>query len=1136
MSVLSSTKIWERCEVLRREGKGLLEQAATYRRSKRPSLAHPDLTKLKQKLEKSYPEVPDLSKFQGPGIEIAAKKAGEIVMEHQPLFDLMLDAMAYQQEVLSTIQALPSLITFMKLDQCSQAVVYFMDLLVDYLKFYLVMSMIEEPQAALALYNHAHNHAKHFIPEETRSIYMFMSRFEKPLLQVPEDLQPVSEAVGTVLHELQETISTAFDTEKLRQKNALNPLEEGLAMVLPTAMQLSPRLPAPLHDELMLADHYAQWVVYSIFCCPAELVRPEVLMLFQTVASCFLVIPLHSELTFDIHVQAELLAAKYPPKGFNVAVPKSLKLKKEFKDLATSAYIRTSEVRRERRSYLCGEMLNLAALFRDTPGLIAPKFPMVLAALAMAKAEVVYYFSHLTHDSSKLKAKVKQFKLEDYFDGNMAFLIAASVELTSLAKTHKDIIQQYYVEYLQGAHKLAVTEMLAKAKGVAPGNIQPLLDSIPDALANPSPAGLEALRADWSRAAMLLASSDGGGACKRSEFTGLIRRMRTVYTHSTYADSVEELLIQHCELTPMWFFQRPMVTIFEKQCLSSNDSRSRCAVAFIRVLAAVADAVHPGCPEEQWRRGEAAARLATQMVETLKKRIDAILMSLCERIIQLSSQVEPVEAAYRLERMQQTSQLEPLPGYESQAINHQAVKPLEGLQVSAANLFWAIGKTPEVIVFNRFFNLKALARDRLEKFLTKAFNRASKTKAGTLASPSYLLHAYRLTTSSLQMAAGYLEADVSGMVRNVLFTCAISSAEAFQEPGQAAVTLKLKAEAAETPCMALEYAKWYKTLCVQATPNGEFQGMVYMGSMRGFAKADAEKMCDLTEFQCLYTLLGGQGFSLIQNEICRVMTNALDHIKQFLVDNSSLLVKFKQRYTDPGLWDTVPAELKGLNNFVIYTIVLGNCLALRRILARAVRSGSDASVPFAGNIFEIARHAMSQTSFHDAEALNTVAQDLGLMNMERSLDIDMALKHVVTNAGASTQEVQTVWAGLPYAYAAAFFSEAWQNTTYDARNDVFNNNMHTSSIAMAELFKCLKENAGGPRVMFGTFFKVSSFLLLRMKATEKYALSFPLRGMFVYLEKVVQESGAVGRAILEEFVPYPLIHSSLMEIAALKAR
>ena len=29
------------------------------------------------------------------------------------------------------------------------------------------------------------------------------------------------------------------------------------------------------------------------------------------------------------------------------------------------------------------------------------------------------------------------------------------------------------------------------------------------------------------------------------------------------------------------------------------------------------------------------------------------------------------------------------------------------------------------------------------------------------------------------------------------------------------------------------------------------------------------------------------------------------------MDNSTLLVNFKQRYTDPGLWDTVPGELKG---------------------------------------------------------------------------------------------------------------------------------------------------------------------------------------------------------------------------------
>ena len=43
---------------------------------------------------------------------------------------------------------------------------------------------------------------------------------------------------------------------------------------------------------------------------------------------------------------------------------------------------------RERRSYLRGEMGTLVQLFNQLPGLLAPKFPMVMTSLVMAKTEV----------------------------------------------------------------------------------------------------------------------------------------------------------------------------------------------------------------------------------------------------------------------------------------------------------------------------------------------------------------------------------------------------------------------------------------------------------------------------------------------------------------------------------------------------------------------------------------------------------------------------------------------------------------------------------------------------------------------------------------------------------------------------
>jgi hypothetical protein len=85
-----------------------------------------------------------------------------------------------------------------------------------------------------------------------------------------------------VIMELRESITTGFDSDKLRQRNVLNPLDEGLLMVMPTFTAINPRLASvPLHDEIRLADKYAEWTLYAAFICPSILVRPEVCVCVQ---------------------------------------------------------------------------------------------------------------------------------------------------------------------------------------------------------------------------------------------------------------------------------------------------------------------------------------------------------------------------------------------------------------------------------------------------------------------------------------------------------------------------------------------------------------------------------------------------------------------------------------------------------------------------------------------------------------------------------------------------------------------------------------------------------------------------------------------------------------------------------------
>ena len=101
---------------------------------------------------------------------------------------------------------------------------------------------------------------------------------------------------------------------------------------------------------------------------------------------------------------------------------------------------------------MLGELSNMLHLFQDCPALVAPKFPMLLAALSMARTEVVWYFIHWERD---LPAKVNN-KAQipgTYAALQISMLITLVHKLADLVKAKQGLVQRYYLEYLMNADR-----------------------------------------------------------------------------------------------------------------------------------------------------------------------------------------------------------------------------------------------------------------------------------------------------------------------------------------------------------------------------------------------------------------------------------------------------------------------------------------------------------------------------------------------------------------------------------------------------------------------------------------------------------------------------------------------------------
>jgi NCK-associated protein 1 len=690
------------------------------------------------------------------------------------------------------------------------------------------------------------------------------------------------------------------------------------------------------------------------------------------------------------------------------------------------------EIRRERRSYLQGEISNLLALFKDVPGLLAPKFPMVMAALAMAKAEVTYYFIHLSVDVPKARAKI--YKVEDYFDSQISYLIGAVVELVELVKRNAQGVEAYYSEYLQGAHKLAVEQLVDKCKGLARGAVQDIFDSLSTTL---GPGGdLDVLRLDWGRAHAVLLSNESMSVMKSPAITELVHRMRTVCLHSKFADSVHELLLQRCELDMMWYFQGNMRAFF-RECLTASDDTPRHALSFLRVLSGAADAVHESCQEEQNKRGREAAKIGEEMMGELGERVKALLSGLYAQLTGLAGQVAPIEAAYRYERSEgagPNAQAEPLAGNESKPESARNIKPLMDVQVSAVHLLWSISASEEdVVVYDHRFRPKDLVRDQVESFLRDVYRReCSATNKGP-PPPAHLAKVFNVACQCIQLVSTHIDLDVGTILRRVLFDEATAGISPPYLPGSAIGTLSEKADRA-SQSVVLHYASFYKRLCAEAVPGGAKQAVV---TPHGFLGSGMDSYTDVGEFKALYGLVGGYGMAILESDLVQLVSARAERIKAFIATNTSALHNFKQKHADPAGWEAVSVavtrDLRGLDDFLVDACVIGNALSLRRLIAEAVRESQAMTVPFAVSSVAMAKMAIKPHAFEGSAGLAFLAQEsCGLMD---STHVDQSVKVAVQALGNSTQDVQSIWSYLPYAFAASFAAETWKTTAYDSSLD-----------------------------------------------------------------------------------------------------
>ena len=794
-----------------------------------------------------------------------------------------------------------------------------------------------------------------------------------------------------------------------------------------------------------------------------------------------------------------------------------MKLKQKAKDLSKQAALYCGSRHRQRRLYIQCELRTLVDLSKDVPGLLAPKFPMVLAALSFARAELLWVLMH--KGQLPPKHRMKHLPEGHCDDPEMPVLFGLVTDLLIAVRANRREIQRYYAQFLHGAHRARLGPLLSSAAteafsalGEHVQKILPTLlghiETLDANAADMDSADLSAFRLDWARCTNAMAmdpqqmgviaqATEGGGA--------LVRAMHSATAHSAFIDTFDVVLEEHADLAACWWFQPHMLSLFDDALRGSvTTGHDGCvaehAMAVLQTLAHSAARVSPHCPEEHALVLEQSQSAAEQLLKRLCDCVRDELQRANETVSQLDATASPIEAALRQERRQDARQ-EPLPGFENRAWAKEYIRSLREADTRLAHLLAAVNRTAPVRVFDVTYYPKEYVRSCMETFLASSLQ-ALFVKGKGVARPSVIERAMANCVATLQQAASYMDINVRDILWRTLFVD-----DKLTQP----------------------LVQWYASLV--ETVSLPDAGVAFSPVNQAFvaikraAAADAEQFTNEREMRALCAIIGGHGVSELDQLLCDAIAKETVRIGGLLGKNQGALSALRADFIAPH-WKKLVDEtdVADLDALLCASVTIGNALQLRKLLHSARTEQHAALTP------QMLAVAQSTIRCSPSKLGTAPAHEEWMAEWAADASVDQILRAKLAPLAAE----RAIWELLPTAFAAAMLGDTWKSGRWIPELAVFTNNLHVVADALCALFHCCVPTSaadGETRKPFEEYVQIASSLLLRMKLREASDFrDVPLQPMFLMVEAVVKLA-PLDRSVLETYLPFSLLHTAAMDVS-----
>lgn len=455
--------------------------------------------------------------------------------------------------------------------------------------------------------------------------------------------------------------------------------------------------------------------------------------------------------SLSVHDEFEKLLTVFPSRQDKETYkkPHGYKLKNKLRDIAKIANKDVAVRLKTRRSFITSELSNLRKILLISPGLIGPKYPLILAACAFAKFECINYFLHIDKADMIRRDCRRLYVPEKFVSPSITTLLWELAEMAKLVRKYRCIVTAYNAEFIN-KNDVAFLDPVYQQLSNKYSLLKPLMDYCMQAMKTLNTGAInswtdssllilrdvqlpttfdedtkqlegkfypdytgsevslyEGLRLNIDRILMMMSTNTmpcfASDPYLSDQFTS---RISAVYQRSYSIDAIDTqintvILPYEC----YWFRSHFLVAHTNALTYQGKMPYAEQSLVYLHLTKYSVLSAHPDNIDEHERLHEAAFSTCQGMVQSLTQHIVTQVEYMVDVCKSLDSETRPIEAGNRLQKVldaKKKRSAEPiqfLPGNESLLW---AKESMSKFKTCRSNLNTLVG----VINNNRFFHIR----------------------------------------------------------------------------------------------------------------------------------------------------------------------------------------------------------------------------------------------------------------------------------------------------------------------------------------------------------------------------------------------------------------------------------------------